>query len=110
MPGHQVYSNENLEDFIDVFKRRLQKQRRAFRPCDHEKSERECLLAEPERLGEEQSRILREMDKMKEERKKRIKRKKGKMRRRRRSVAKQQAVKVEWERRTGARRDDVKSG
>lgn len=103
MPGHQVYTNEHLEDFIDVFKRRLQKQRRALRPWDYEQSEREYLLEELKGLGEEQNRILQEMDRV-NERKTNLKRKKAEMRRRRRrSVAKQQAVKAEWERRTRAR-------
>ena len=77
------------------------KQKRALRPWEVGKSERECLLEELEKLREEQMNLTEEIEKAKEERKRRIKRKE-KMRRRR-SVAKQDAVKAEWERRIGAR-------
>lgn len=102
MEGHKVYTNEHLEDFIDVFRRRLWKQRRALRSWEVGKSEREALLEELDKSREEQRALTEDIENGKEERKRRIKRKNAKMKRRRRSVAKQEAVKVEWERRSGA--------
>ena len=61
---HEAITAEHLADFIDVFKRRLEKQTRALFPERYATSEEESLLQELEQLREEEMTLLEEVRKI----------------------------------------------
>ena len=65
---HEAITGEHLADFIDVFKRRLEKQRRALFSERYATSEEESLLQEFEQLREEEMTLLEEVRKIQRKR------------------------------------------
>ena len=65
---HEAITIEHLADFIDVFRRRLKKQRRELYPARYATSEVESLLQELEQLREEEMTLLEEVRQTKWER------------------------------------------
>lgn len=58
---HEAITTEHLADFIDVYRRRLEKQKRALFPERYATSEAEPLLQELEQLKEEEMTLLKEV-------------------------------------------------